>query len=350
MKTNTVASRFVLAGLTVPAMTFVIGCSHFEKEEAKKPEIALADQEVKVVADNRIPLTQKEFESLVESQIQAHPVWAISLEQYATEEIKKEIEKFKKEEKGQLMLQIQLLTQEKEQLKATRDKAVADKTAADKTIVDLQAQPKNPSAPAHKKVLNLRVSVSEPKKTLLEREAEKLYDEYIQICRQFNAAHDKKVALEEIHGVDSKEAKEAEAESNKLSKASDVAMKKWTIAKYKATNENVATTQIPHPGVSAELLVRDLFSDDVAVVSEAVTRLSGRLDVIPELLKVFATGDVSQKRRSLEAIRQIDGAHTYLSNVVGQPSMYEARIIGAARDILIKDFSTELKKVSQEKK
>ena len=97
MKTNTVASRFVLAVLTVPAMTFVIGCSHFEKEEAKKPEIALADQEVKVVADNRIPLTQKEFESLVESQIQAHPVWAISLEQYATEEIKNEIEKFKEE-------------------------------------------------------------------------------------------------------------------------------------------------------------------------------------------------------------------------------------------------------------
>lgn len=113
------SSCFALVVLAVLVTAFVTGCSFFEKEKAKKPEVILAKQEAKDTADRRLPLTQKEFESMVESQIQAHPVWAISLEQYATEGIKAEIEKFKKEEKGQLMLRIQQLTQENEQLKSS---------------------------------------------------------------------------------------------------------------------------------------------------------------------------------------------------------------------------------------
>lgn len=100
----------------------------------------------------------------------------------------------------------------------------------------------------------------------------------------------------------------------------------------------------PHvPSVSAKSLLDDLSCDNSSSVNEVVTRLSHRLDAIPDMLTVFATGDALQKKRIRTAIRQMDGARTKLSDIAANPEKWEAKIVGAARQILIEGFYQDLK-------
>ncbi len=91
-------------------------------------------------------LSEEEFEKLVvKTQTQAASGKDVLgrllfLEKYASEEAKKEIEKFRAEEGAQLTFQVQRLTRENDQLKTAQSKASTDKAVADKTIADLQAQ------------------------------------------------------------------------------------------------------------------------------------------------------------------------------------------------------------------
>ena len=81
-------------------------------------EIDTANEKVKQVRAGLLnDLSEDELLKLVQARTQANPGMAIRLECFASEEVKKEVEKFRKEEKGQLMVRIQQLAQENERLR-----------------------------------------------------------------------------------------------------------------------------------------------------------------------------------------------------------------------------------------
>ena len=111
-----------------------------------------------------------------------------------------------------------------------------------------------------------------------------------------------------------------------------------------ATPPNVTTpSTVPAPAVSNATLIRDLNSTDESTVNEAVLQLSDRPDAAMTVLEKFATGDIETKRRAWAWLKDArDITRPMLKKIVRNPWEYEARIVAAAREILIKGFRENL--------
>lgn len=99
----------------------------------------------------------------------------------------------------------------------------------------------------------------------------------------------------------------------------------------------------PPPRVSATSLIEDLSSDNVSTIDEAVLQLARRPDVAPKVVEKFATGDIQMKRRAWSCLKGMgEPARLKLNEIIANPDKWEARILGAAREILIKGFRQNL--------